>query len=209
VPWKNQIWLGASPEILVSQDENGMFKTVSLAGTQSAFDKDGNEIRPIDALWSHKEIEEQAFVGRYIINCLKKIRVREFLEEGPKTIKAGNLLHLNTSYTIDTNEINFGNLSSIMLDLLHPTPAVCGMPKEAAEGILGRIEDYNREFYSGYLGPVNIQNRSQLFVNIRTMKIENGQAFAFAGGGITEDSDPEKEWNETEIKLQTILKSFS
>ncbi|MCP9764749.1 chorismate-binding protein [Lacihabitans soyangensis] len=209
VPWKNQVWLGASPEILVSQDENGMFKTVSLAGTQSAFDKDGNEIRPIDALWSHKEIEEQAFVGRYIINCLKKIRVREFLEEGPKTIKAGNLLHLNTSYTIDTKEINFGNLSSVMLNLLHPTPAVCGMPKDAAEAIIDRIEDYDREFYSGYLGPVNIQNRSQLFVNIRTMKIENGQVFAFAGGGITEDSDPEKEWNETEIKLQTILKSFS
>ena len=209
VPWKNQVWLGASPEILVSQDENGMFKTVSLAGTQSAFDKDGKEIRPIDALWSHKEIEEQAFVGRYIINCLKKIRVREFLEEGPKTIKAGNLLHLNTSYTIDTNEINFGNLSSVMLDLLHPTPAVCGMPKEAAEHIIDRVEDYDREFYSGYLGPVNIQNRSQLFVNIRTMKIENGQVYAFAGGGITEDSDPEKEWNETEIKLQTILKSFS
>ncbi|MBP6619634.1 MAG: chorismate-binding protein [Leadbetterella sp.] len=209
VPWKSQVWLGASPEILVSQDENGFFKTVSLAGTQSAFDKDGQEIRPIDALWSHKEIEEQAFVGRYIINCLKKIRVREFLEEGPKTIKAGNLLHLNTSYTIDTNEINFSNLSSVMLDLLHPTPAVCGMPKESAEGIIERIEDYDREFYSGYLGPVNIQNRSQLFVNIRTMKIENGQVYAFAGGGITEDSDPEKEWNETEIKLQTILKSFS
>jgi isochorismate synthase len=209
VPWKNQIWLGASPETLVSQNENGMFKTVSLAGTQSAFDKNGNEIRPLDALWSHKEIEEQAFVGRYIINCLKKIRVREFLEEGPKTVKAGNLLHLNTSYTIDTKEINFGNLSSVMLDLLHPTPAVCGMPKEAAESIIEKIEEYDREFYSGYLGPVNIDNNSHLFVNIRTMKIENQQVYAFAGGGITEDSDPEKEWNETEIKLQTILKSFS
>jgi isochorismate synthase len=209
VPWKDQIWLGASPETLVSQDQNGMFKTVSLAGTQSAFDKYGNEIKPIDALWSHKEIEEQAFVGRYIINCLKKIRVREFLEEGPKTIKAGNLLHLKTSYSIDTKEINFGNLSSVMLDLLHPTPAVCGMPKDAAEKIIEQIEDYEREFYSGYLGPVNIDNRCELFVNIRTMKIENGQVFAFAGGGITEDSDPEKEWNETEIKLQTVLKSFS
>ncbi|HLO43120.1 MAG TPA: chorismate-binding protein [Leadbetterella sp.] len=209
VPWKDQIWLGASPEILVSQDQNGLFKTVSLAGTQSAFDKQGNEIKPIDALWSHKEIEEQAFVGRYIINCLKKIRVREFLEEGPKTIKAGNLLHLKTSYSIDTKEINFSNLSSVMLDLLHPTPAVCGMPKDAAEKIIEQIEDYEREFYSGYLGPVNIDNRCELFVNIRTMKIENGQVFAFAGGGITEDSDPEKEWNETEIKLQTVLKSFS
>lgn len=209
VPWKDQIWLGASPETLVSQDQNGMFKTVSLAGTQSAFDKQGNEIKPIDALWSHKEIEEQAFVGRYIINCLKKIRVREFLEEGPKTIKAGNLLHLKTSYSIDTKEINFINLSSVMLDLLHPTPAVCGMPKDAAEKIIEQIEDYEREFYSGYLGPVNIDNCCELFVNIRTMKIENGQVFAFAGGGITEDSDPEKEWNETEIKLQTVLKSFS
>jgi isochorismate synthase len=119
------------------------------------------------------------------------------------------LLHLNTSYTIDTKEINFGNLSSVMLDLLHPTPAVCGMPKEAAESIIEKIEEYDREFYSGYLGPVNIDNNSHLFVNIRTMKIENQQVYAFAGGGITEDSDPEKEWNETEIKLQTILKSFS
>ena len=209
VPWKNQLWLGASPEILVSQDEKGIFKTVSLAGTQSAIDKDGNEIRPIDALWSHKEIEEQALVGRYIINCLKKIRVREYLEEGPKTIKAGNLLHLNTSYLINTNEIEFSNLSSVMLDLLHPTPAVCGMPKEAAERIISEIEDYDREFYSGYLGPVNIENRSQLYVNIRSMKIENQNIFAFSGGGITEDSDPIKEWNETEIKLQTILKSFT
>jgi isochorismate synthase len=209
MPWKKQLWLGASPETLVSQDENGIFKTVSLAGTQSAFDKNGNEIKPIDTLWSHKEIEEQAFVGRYIINCLKKIRVREFLEEGPKTIKAGNLLHLKTSYSIDTKEINFPNLSSVMLDLLHPTPAVCGMPKDAAESIIKQTENYDREFYSGFLGPINIDNRCELFVNIRTMKIENGKIFAFAGGGITEDSDPEKEWNETEIKLQTVLKSFS
>jgi isochorismate synthase len=208
VPWKNQIWLGASPEILVAQNQDGIFKTVALAGTQSAMDAHGNEISPIDALWSHKEIEEQALVGRYIINCLKRIRVREYLEEGPKTIKAGNLLHLNSSYLINTKEIDFPNLSSVMLDLLHPTPAVCGMPKEEAEQILTQIETHDREFYSGYLGPVNIENASQLYVNIRTMKIENQTIFAFAGGGITGDSDPEKEWNETTIKIQTILKSF-
>ncbi|MCP9769116.1 isochorismate synthase [Lacihabitans sp. LS3-19] len=208
VPWKNQIWLGASPEILVSQNEMGIFKTVALAGTQTALDSHGNEIQPIDALWSHKEIEEQALVGRYIINCFKKIRVREYLEEGPKTVKAGNLLHLNSSYLIDTKEVDFPNLSSVMLDLLHPTSAVCGMPKEAAEKIIAQIETHDREFYSGYLGPVNIENASQLYVNIRTMKIENQTIFAFAGGGITEDSDPEKEWNETKIKIQTILKSF-
>src|SRR5690606_9539338 len=94
LPEKKQIWMGASPEVLVSQNRECLFTTMSLAGTQSALDRDGNEIRPLDALWTHKEIEEQAIVGRYIINCLKKIRVREFEEEGPKTVRAGNLLHL-------------------------------------------------------------------------------------------------------------------
>ncbi len=206
---KNQIWIGASPEILVSENAEGIFKTVALAGTQSAFNPSKQEIKPIDALWSHKEIEEQALVSRYIINCLKIIRVREYEEEGPKTIKAGNLLHLNTNYLIDSKKINYPNLSSTMLSLLHPTSAVCGMPKEHAEQAIEKFENYDREFYSGYLGPVNIDNESSLYVNLRTLKIENQQVYAYAGGGVTEDSDPEKEWLETELKLNTIQKVFA
>lgn len=209
LPWLNQIWMGATPEILVSQNRNGIFKTVALAGTQSALNENGNEIKPIDALWSHKEIEEQALVSRYIINCLKKIRVREFDEYGPKTIKAGNLLHLNTSFLINTKEINFPNISSVMLELLHPTAAVCGLPKESSLQIINETEQYNREMYAGYLGPINIEGESHIFVNLRTMKIQDNEIYAFAGGGITEDSIPEKEWNETQIKLQTIQKSFA
>jgi isochorismate synthase len=205
---KKQIWIGASPEILVSENKEGIFKTVALAGTQSAMGPDRTPIKPIDALWSHKEIEEQALVSRYIINCLKKIRVREYDEEGPKTIKAGNLLHLMTTYLIDSKQINYQNLSSVMLSLLHPTSAVCGMPKELAEAEIERFENYDREFYSGYLGPVNINNESHLFVNLRTLKIENQEVYAYAGGGITEESDPEKEWHETELKMRTIQKVF-
>lgn len=208
LPWKKQIWLGASPETLVHQNRKGIFTTVSLAGTQSAEDSLGKEIRTKEALWTQKEIEEQALVGRYIIDCLKKIRVREYIEEGPKTIKAGNLLHLGSTYSINTKEINFPNLSSTMLDLLHPTPAVCGIPKDPATTIIRKIENYDREFYSGYLGPINIDNDSHLFVNIRSMKIENHTVFAFSGGGITADSSPEKEWIETELKLRTIEKAF-
>jgi isochorismate synthase len=208
LPHLRQIWLGATPEVLVSENKESIFTTMSLAGTQSAFDKEGNEIMPIDALWTHKEIEEQAIVGRYIINCLKKIRVREFEEEGPRTVKAGNLLHLRTFYKIDNKEVNFPNLSSVMLNLLHPTPAVCGMPKEEAKQVLDEIEKYNREFYSGYLGPVNIDNESHLFVNLRTMKIQDGIVYTYAGGGILEDSNPEKEWTETELKMATVAKVF-
>ncbi|MCD8539403.1 MAG: chorismate-binding protein [Leadbetterella sp.] len=208
LPDNKQIWIGASPETLVSQNSEGLFTTMSLAGTQSAFDREGNEIRPIDALWTHKEIEEQAMVSRYIINCLKKIRVREFEEEGPKTVKAGNLLHLRTFYSIDNREVNFPNLSSVMLSLLHPTPAICGMPKENAEKIIEDIEGYDREFYSGYLGPVNVDSESHLFVNLRTLKIEDGTAYVYAGGGITEDSQPDREWMETEMKMDTISRAF-
>jgi isochorismate synthase len=208
LPWKKQIWMGASPETLIFQDGKGIFKTVALAGTQGAFDSNGKAIELAEALWSQKEIEEQALVSRYIINCLKKIRVREFEEKGPKTIKAGNLLHLNTTFSIQTQDIDFPNLSSVMLNLLHPTPAVCGMPKEEALTLLNQHEDYDREFYSGFLGTVNIDNFSHLFVNIRCMKIENNTVYGYAGGGLTPDSNPEKEWNETELKLQTIQKAF-
>lgn len=207
-PLKQQIWLGATPEILVKQDKDQVFTTMSLAGTQSAFDANGNEIRPIDALWTHKEIEEQALVGRYIINCLKKIRVREFEEEGPKTVKAGKLLHLRTYYIIDNKEVNYPNLSSVMLNLLHPTPAICGMPKEPAEKLLAEVEGYDREFYSGYLGPINVNEESHLFVNLRTMKIENGEVYTYAGGGITAESQPGKEWCETELKMGTVKGAF-
>ena len=82
LPHLGLVWIGASPEILVSQNTKGIFRTIALAGTQSAYDKDGNLIKPSEALWRQKEIEEQSFVTRYIINCLKKIRVREFEEEG-------------------------------------------------------------------------------------------------------------------------------
>lgn len=209
LPYLGVVWVGASPEILVSQDSEGIFRTMALAGTQSAYDSDGNLIKTSEALWRQKEIEEQSFVTRYIINCLKKIRVREFEEEGPKTVIAGNLIHLRTDIIIDTVAINFPQLATVMLDLLHPTSAVCGMPKTPATDFILNYEGYDRDFFSGFLGPVNIQSserqaESHIFVNLRTMKIEENIATLYAGCGITADSNPEKEWNETEMKTQTL-----
>lgn len=204
LPETGVIWLGASPEILVSQDANGIFKTMALAGTQSAYDDKGEQIKTSEALWRQKEIEEQALVSRYIINCLKKIRVREFEEDGPKTMVAGNLMHLQTDFLIDTNAINFPQLATVMIELLHPTSAVCGMPKEPATQFILQNEGYDRDFYSGFLGSVNIQNESHIFVNLRTMKIDGSSALLYAGCGITADSSPEKEWQETQIKCLTL-----
>ncbi len=199
VPGKGT-WLGASPEILIDIDEEGIFRTSAIAGTQLW----NAQTELSSVAWTQKEIEEQAYVSRYIINSFKKIRLREFDEYGPKTIRAGNLVHLRTDFIVNTHEVNFPQLGSVMLKLLHPTSAVCGMPKDTSANFLRIHENYDREFYSGYLGPVNMENRTRLFVNLRCAQLLDQKAYLYSGAGVTIDSNPDKEWEETLIKNQTI-----
>ncbi|CAN5539449.1 hypothetical protein BH23BAC1_BH23BAC1_26230 [soil metagenome] len=194
-------WIGASPETLIKVDANQTFLTESLAGTQLF--QENQQFSEVT--WTQKEIEEQALVSRYIINCFKKIRLREFEEIGPKTIIAGNLMHLRTQYKVDMNATGFPTLGTIMLDLLPPTSAVCGMPQQPALDFILNHEKYNRSFYSGFLGPVNVDQETHIFVNLRCMQLINNLAVLYAGAGILENSNPEKEWRETEIKCETLL----
>lgn len=196
----NGLWIGASPELLIRISGQNTFHTSAVAGTQSGEDV----IDLSEVAWRQKEIEEQAYVSRYIINCFKKIRLREFEEYGPRTIKAGGLLHLRTDYKVDLESVNFPNLGSVMLKLLHPTSAVCGMPREPAYSFLQENEKIDREFYSGYLGPVNLNSETSLYVNLRCARIHKRKAYLYAGAGVTQDSNPENEWNETELKMKTI-----
>lgn len=194
-------WMGASPEPIIEVDQSNIFTTVALAGTQAY----STDIPVQDAAWKQKEIEEQALVSRYIINCFKKIRLREFVENGPKTVAAGNLLHLKTTYKVDMEEANFPLLGSVMLELLHPTSAVCGMPGEAALKFIQQHEGFDRAFFSGYLGPVNLNLETHLFVNLRCMQLGKQHAVLYAGAGVTEDSLPRNEWVETQLKCDTLI----
>ena len=194
-------WLGASPELLVCVRDKTIFKTVALAGTLPF--RPGLDIKWI--AWTQKEIEEQALVERYVISCFKKIRLREYEEHGPKTVIAGNLVHLKSEFTVDIKATNFPQLGSVMLDLLHPTSAVCGMPLEPALRFLSTNEKHDRGFYAGYLGPVNIESSISLFVNLRCMELRDKRGVLYAGAGVTIDSAPDKEWQETEMKFNTLL----
>ena len=195
-------WMGTTPETLINIDRNNKFQTVALAATQAYED----DIDLEDTTWSQKDIEEQAMVCRYIINCFKKIRLREFEEIGPRTHLSGNLVHLKTDYNIDIDKVAFPQLGSVMLELLHPTSAVCGMPKEPAKAFIENYENFDREYFSGFLGPVNLLGETNIFVNLRCMKVAKDIATFYAGAGIIVNSNPEKEWNETEIKMLTLLK---
>ncbi|MFB1039347.1 MAG: chorismate-binding protein, partial [Polaribacter sp.] len=97
-----------------------------------------------------------------------------------------------------------------LIRALHPTPAVCGLPRELARTFLFENENYDRSFYTGFLGELNLQDSkdtaksSALFVNLRCMRIQNNKAAIFVGGGITKDSDAANEWEETVFKAKTM-----
>jgi isochorismate synthase len=197
------VWLGATPELLV-ESSRWKFTTQAVAGTRR-YDPD----TPIDQTsWTQKEIEEQAMVSRYIIECFKKIRVREYFDFGPKTFLAGNLLHLKTEFTVNKREVKYPHIESAMLRLLHPTSAVCGMPKQEALRFIQQMEGFDRELYSGFLGPVNRNAQSNLYVNLRSGKLKDNQLTTFAGAGITASSNAQLEWVETEAKMETLLDLF-
>jgi isochorismate synthase len=199
------LWFGATPEQLL-QVSNNKFSTVSLAGTQKV--DIANE-----PIWYEKEKQEQQFVTDFIKENLDKSDLKLEISE-PFTARAGNLIHLKT---IISSEINSNFNLKNCIEILHPTPAVCGLPKQEAKDFIIENEGYNREFYTGFLGELNYNNKTDLFVNLRCMKLEIAsflamtEAHIFVGCGITKDSIPEKEWQETVNKsftMKTILNNI-
>ena len=210
------LWLGATPETLL-EVEGSRFKTMALAGTQKY---QGT----VEVSWENKEKDEQQFVTDFIVNNLKNSTINLKVSD-VETVKAGSLLHLKTNIT---GALNFESSKlKQMLEALHPTPAVCGLPKEKAKQFILKNENYNREFYTGFLGELNFQekttrntnrrnvennvytsvkNVSNLFVNLRCMQILKQNALIYVGGGITKDSNPVAEWQETIAKADIMKK---
>jgi isochorismate synthase len=186
------IWMGATPETLISCHEKEC-KTMALAGTRLAGSQDK---------WGDKEKEEQAIVSRFILDKLVRHQVKNLKISDPFTKKAGHVEHLCTTFDFELSEQS--SLSALIAEL-HPTPAVCGFQKDESLQLISQFETHDREYYTGFLGPMNFDGKTELFVNLRCMKITPKQMILFTGGGITKDSIPEKEWEETELKARTLL----
>jgi isochorismate synthase len=193
-------WIGATPEPLLVIEE-GKVNTVSLAGTQIATDAE------IDSYcWSEKEIEEQGIVTGFVENTLQTLKIENYNKTGPSNYKAANLIHLKTSFEFD--EIELGNRLGECLKALHPTPSVGGLPKEAARKFILKHEKHDRTYYTGFLGPVNINNKSNLFVNLRCLQLFKKQFVLYSGAGITASSIAENEWEETDNKMLTMMNAM-
>ncbi len=196
------LWLSATPETLLDI-ENSFFKTMSLAGTQVYQDSE-------NVVWKSKELEEQQLVTDFIEKQVKDISYNLKIEK-TKTIRAGDLLHLKTKVTGNLKE---KSTLKELIRALHPTPAVCGLPRDIAKEFILKNENYNRSFYTGFLGEINLDDKnlksknSSLFVNLRCMEVQDKKIFIYVGGGITKDSNAKKEWEETVSKSKTMKKAL-
>lgn len=187
-------WCGATPETLVKVKENEL-STMSLAATLPY-------AKGAEPAWGEKEIDEQGMVSEYISERLSML-THELNIGKPEAVRAGNLWHLRSEIT---GKLTPGSLGKVV-NALHPTPAVCGIPKEEAKSFIDQHESYKRSYYTGFLGELNVhgENEVSLYVNLRCMEIVDGSASLFVGGGITAASDPEKEWTEIQNKSRTLL----
>ena len=195
---KAGIWMGATPEVLLEL-QGKIMETVSLAGTQSRKDDS-------DYSWHTKEIEEQAFVSRYMLDVFYRFDVHPYTTRGPDTMESGKVAHLKTSFMFPAKKI-VDKLGDFIADL-HPTPAVCGLPKSKADKFISKIEKHNRRYYTGYLGPWRLNSSVRLFVNLRCMEIIPEKYILYSGGGITSRSVPQQEWEETNHKAKTLLSAI-
>ena len=195
------LWIGATPETLV-QIKKGTLHTMALAGTQ-AFEEGKKQN------WGQKELKEQEWVTNFILDALQK-HADQMTQAPLQTHRAGSLLHLKTDITVSLENPDT-DLASL-ISSLHPTPAVCGLPRKEALDFIIKNEGYDREYYTGFLGELNGQNldeQTHLFVNLRCMKLDPRKATIYVGGGITEDSVAKKEWEETVRKTSTMKQILS
>ena len=195
---KSGVWLIATPEILLEGKAHD-WHTVALAGTMK-LEGDSLMGEGEKVTWATKDIQEQRIVTTYIAECLEQF-TGDFREEGPRTVRAANLVHLRSDFSFTLPD---GQHLGDLLHALHPTPAVCGLPKRDTFNFIIHNEHTPRRYYSGFMGMLDPDGGTHLYVSLRCMNIEGAHYHLYAGGGLLTDSTVSQEWLETEAKLETM-----
>ncbi len=198
-------FFGASPEKL-AKFSNGCIEVDALAGSAHRGKTEEEDLQIEKALLSdNKNLTEHNYVIEHITNTISNL-TEDFAVESRHSIKKlANIQHIWSRITAKVS-----NKSSMMniLKELYPTPAICGYPKDSALHLIKKTEGYKRGLYSGIIGWFNFDDEGEFAVALRSALLTNNKLIAFAGGGIVQNSDPEAEYKETELKLKTILSLF-
>ena len=197
-------FIGASPERLISI-QNQRLVTDALAGSAPR-GKTASEDASFASrlLSSQKEQREHQAVTQFIIQRLRQLDLTP--QRSPRQLlQLSNIQHLWTQiYAQLPAHVN-------PLDIvarLHPTPAVAGVPTQRACEQIRRYETFDRGLYAAPLGWIDYQGNSHFIVGIRSALIKGNHARLYAGAGIVAGSDPDKEFAEVQLKLQSLLKAL-
>ena len=191
-------WIGATPERLI-QLSGGRFETEALAGSAPRGQSLAEDtVRGHELLSSDKDLREHAYVVQTIRKGLEELGLSPEVGQHPHLLRLSNVQHLRTPIS--------GVLQPerALLDFterLHPTPAVGGVPRNAAVELIQELEPFSRGLYTGFLGWQKPGGEGEAVVALRTARMEGKTARLYAGGGIVEGSDPDQELKETEFKL--------
>lgn len=191
-------WMGASPELLLETIKSSsgeiMYSTDALAGTQVA--SANNDLsRP----WTAKEVEEHQLVTDGIVQDLTAFGAAQIAPSPLTNKRAGHLFHRFQSISFQTEK------PEGILDCLHPTAALCGLPRKDASQWIINHEGQSRAFYGGYFA-LRHKTACYAWVNLRSAEFFDNCAVLHVGAGLTKDSSPRDEWLETQEKTQTMLK---
>jgi menaquinone-specific isochorismate synthase len=199
-------FFGATPELLAKISKHKLSMDAIAGSTGRSVSGNEDSRLETDLLSSKKNLNEHQYVFNYLTNVLKKIGKDITYNENPSVKKLKNIQHLSTKISAELkDEISLINI----IKELHPTPAVCGYPKDQALNLIKKIENQKRGLYSGIIGWFNQNGEGEFAVSIRSAVTRGNKLTAYAGGGIIEGSEPDAEFEETEMKLKPILSLFN
>jgi menaquinone-specific isochorismate synthase len=195
-PTPASAFLGATPEMLYRR-KNRAVECDALAGTRLIERRD-------ELLRSEKDIREFSIVQNHILEALSFL-CREMERPTKRCIRTTpRLAHLSSQITgLLKDDVS----DEMLIEALHPTPAVGGYPRKAALSFISATEPFARGLYAAPIGWTS-DSESEMAVGIRSCLIHRSTAYLFAGTGIVDGSDPEKEWDESEHKLSQFTNLF-
>jgi len=195
--------IGASPELLVARRGDRLTANPLAGSAPRSADLAEDVRRAVALLESAKDLHEHAVVVAAVREALAPYCDRLEVPERPTLVRTAAMWHLSTTVTGE-----LADPATTALDLaaaLHPTPAVCGTPTEAARAVIAASEPFDRGPYTGMVGWQDADGDGEWVVTIRCAEAEGRGLRLFAGAGVVAASTPEAETAETAAKFRTFL----
>lgn len=194
--------VGATPELLLSRSGGSVVSRPHAGSMPRSADPVIDKANGEALLASEKDHVEHAVVVESVVEILRPF-CRTLDVRGPELVSTPAIWHLSTTIT---GELIDPEITALDLAVaLHPTPAVCGTPTDAARSLVRELEPFDRAYYAGAVGWVDAAGDGEWAVGIRCAEIADTSMRLYAGGGIVPASDPQTELDETSAKFRTLL----